>query len=238
MMRAAAALAAVLDLAACADGCDPNQAGFFGGVRNIATGCYERDTATLRTGAAQSEQQAQALDADNAHIQMELGRLDTQERQLRERQQRLNRQLAGQLRQLDTAKAQKASSQAQLTALRQRADAFRAAEQGRLNAEPAGQVSSPELDRLEQQNKALQRDIDELLGTVGAQPWRRAAPTKCGTSRPSASPTRRPSGPVLRGRPRVPDTQDGLPAGPELAGQGGHGRSFLQPPRTSCAGPP
>jgi chromosome segregation ATPase len=166
MMRAAAALAAVLALAACADGCDPNQAGFFGGVRNIATGCYERDTAALRTGAAQSEQQAQALDADNAHIQMELGRLDTQEKQLRERQQRLNRQLAGQLRQLDTAKAQKASSQAQLTALRQRADAL-AAEQGRLNAEPAGQVSSPELDRLEQQNKALQRDIDELLGTVG-----------------------------------------------------------------------
>src|SRR5215217_390795 len=35
---------------------------------------------------------------------------------------------------------------------------------------------------------------------------------------------------ALQGRHRVPDAQDGLPTGLELACQGGHGRSFSQPP--------
>jgi DNA repair exonuclease SbcCD ATPase subunit len=160
-----ALLLAALGLAGCTGTRDPNEAGFFDGVRNLATGAYEEDTSQMRATAASAELRAQQLREDNARLQLELARLSEEDRALRQRQQRLNSQLAAQIQALQRIRTAKAATQVQLTSLEQRVAAAEA-EQRRLSQRAASEVDPDEVARLERENTALRQDIDRILAAM------------------------------------------------------------------------
>lgn len=165
VLRRRGPLLALVLLAACTGTRDPSQAGFFDGIRNIATGAYEQDTAHMRADAASAELRAQQLRDDNAKLQLELARLNTEDKALRQRQQHLNSQVAGQLEALQRARSAKAASTQTLDALQKRLDAAEA-KQHELSQLPADQIDPAEIHRLETENAALRQDIDKVLAAM------------------------------------------------------------------------
>jgi DNA repair exonuclease SbcCD ATPase subunit len=166
MIRASAirplAAMGLLLLAACAPTRDPNQAGFFSGIANMVTGAYETDTAALQSKAEASEQRVAALQAENDRLAKEANTLDTQERALRARQQKLNQSLIADEKQLQDLRTRKGADQAELDRLTARLKDLEAEHQ-RLSAE---QVSPAELQSLEQQNQQLKQALDQMLKSL------------------------------------------------------------------------
>jgi septal ring factor EnvC (AmiA/AmiB activator) len=163
---AAAALAAALVLGGCST-CprDPNQAGFFCGINNLATGVYREDTARLSDEADAAERQAASLRADRDRLQAEIAQLSGEERALRERQLRLNDELATQMDRVAELRRRQGADRARLAALdRQIADLGQ--RQRAVSAAPAAATDPATLRRLEAENQALQRQIDEIYQTL------------------------------------------------------------------------
>jgi chromosome segregation ATPase len=162
----AAALAAALLLGGCS-ACprDPNQAGFFCGVNNLATGVYREDTARLGSEADMAEQQAASLRADRDRLQAEIAQLSGEERTLRERQLRLNDELAAQIARTAELRRRQGADRTRLAALeRQIADLEQ--RQRAMKAAPAAATDPAALRKLEAENQVLQRQIDEIYQTL------------------------------------------------------------------------
>lgn len=148
-------------LAGCATSADPHEGGFVSGVAGLAGGGYERRI-DQREGSYQNEvdaqqrlkAQARALEQERGQVRSDLARarerLASQERRIAQQRARLGaeRSAAAQadLRRLDQAQAQVASTKAQLRTVR-------------LDKQPVSDLKTRTRD--------IQKELDEIDNMVG-----------------------------------------------------------------------
>lgn len=163
--RQSGALALALLLAACTGTRDPSEAGFFDGIRNIATGTYEQDAGVMRKQAETAEARVADLRRQDRQLQEQIATLEGEEKRLRQRQRVINAQLEAQQKTLEQMRRRRGAVQSDLDALEARV-AELAAEQSRLAATPVERVDPAEVARLERENEALRQDIDAMLALM------------------------------------------------------------------------
>ena len=147
-------------LAGCSS--DPNQAGFLGGLHNIATGTYDEQAAELETQAAAAEERRAELRAEAQRLDAEIARLQPEQQQLQQALASLNRQLATQSQRLSQARVEEAAQQSELERLRAR----EAALSDRQIALGSGGATQQEIEALERDNVRLQEDIDAFFAAL------------------------------------------------------------------------
>jgi chromosome segregation ATPase len=161
MLRPCAIVAGLCVLAGCTS--DPNQAGFFSGLHNIATGTYDQQAAELESEAAAAEQRRAELRAEAQRLEAEIARLRPEQQQLQQALASLNRQLATQSQRLSQARDLEAAQQSELERLR-----AREAELGerQIAAGSGGSATQQEIEALERDNAQLQQDIDAFFAAL------------------------------------------------------------------------
>jgi len=148
-------------LAACTT--DPNQAGFFSGLHNIATGTYEQQAAELESQAAAAEKRRAELRAEAQRLETQVAALQPEQQRLQQALASLDRQLATQSQRLSRAQAAEAEQQAELERLRAReADLS----QRQIAAGSSGGATQSEIEALERDNAQLQKDVDAFFAAL------------------------------------------------------------------------
>jgi chromosome segregation ATPase len=145
-------------LAGCSS--DPNQAGFLGGLHNIATDTYDDQAAELEAQATAAEQRRTELRAGAQRLDAEIARLQPEQQQLQQALASLNRQLATQSQRLSQAQVEEAAQQSEIDRLR-----AREAELGdrQIALGSGGGATRQEIEALERDNARLQEDIDAFF---------------------------------------------------------------------------
>ena len=141
---------------------DPNQAGFLGGLHNIATGTYDDQAAELEAQAAAAEQRRNELRAEAERLDAEIAQLQPEQQRLQQALASLNRQLATQSQRLSQAQVEEAAQQSELDRLRAR----EAELSERQLAAGSGGASQQEIEALERDNGRLQADIDAFFAAL------------------------------------------------------------------------
>lgn len=161
-------LAGAAWLAGCGGGdtCrDPARAGFFGGVGNLASGCYAREEGRLGAELAAARTRRDALQAEAAALEGRARLLEGERRSLALRLAATQRELAGLSGQLDTLSRAGAAGRVELGRLR----AQEASLAGRMRRAGGAQggPGEAEVERLETENAGLRTRIQGLLGDLG-----------------------------------------------------------------------
>lgn len=148
-------------LAGCSS--DPNQAGFLGGLHNIATGTYDEQAAELDSQAAAAEERRTELRAEAQRFDAEIARLQPEQQRLQQALASLNRQLATQSQRLSQARVEEAAQQSELERLRAREAALG---DRQISLGSGGGATQQEIEALERDNVRLQEDIDAIFAAL------------------------------------------------------------------------
>jgi chromosome segregation ATPase len=145
---------------------DPARAGFFGGVGNLASGCYAREEERLGAELAAARARRDTLQAEAAALEERARLLEGERRSLALRVAATQRELAGLSGQLDTLARTGTAGRAELGRLRaQEATlAARLRRAGSAQAQPPGEA---DVARMEAENAGLRDRIQGLLGDLG-----------------------------------------------------------------------
>jgi chromosome segregation ATPase len=161
------AIASSIWLAGCGtDTCsNPAQAGFFGGVGNLMSGCYAREEERLSVELAAVQARRDALQAEAAVLEQRAQQLASERRVLTLRLAATQRELADLSRRLDPLSNTGTAAQAEVARLRSQ----EAGLASRLRL--AGQTGTPpeegDVRRLEEGNAQLRVQIQTLLRRLG-----------------------------------------------------------------------
>jgi chromosome segregation ATPase len=165
------ALAGLADLVGCATATctDPANAGLFGGITNVASGCYDAEEQRLRREADLAAARRDALRADAASLEARAQSLSHERQELALKVAATQRALADESVRLDSVKTAAVNQQAELANLRaQQATLSQKLRQaGRRDPSPEDRA---EIDRLATENRELASQIELFVRHLPVAP--------------------------------------------------------------------
>jgi chromosome segregation ATPase len=141
---------------------DPAHAGFFGGLANIASSCYERQAHLMQDQVTEAAARRDAMRVDSVDLQARAQALSQEKRELALKVATAQRDLADASRRLDAVRRTNASQTAEVVRLRAKQSELKQ-ELDKVAKDHGSPQNRPDIDRLVAENHELAAQIDRFI---------------------------------------------------------------------------